>query len=311
MGTESFFCAHESDLRMLSAFSLLLRTRYGPASLLPVPSINVLLGHNSSSSSDPYTRITQQPPEVVESLADTLELRAAEAQQTLLRERVLAGTSGSVLEVGSGTGAVSRHLAKLPGIKSVVGVDPSPLLVERAQKLGGGPDYSVACGTKLPLGKESIDTAVLWTTLMHVPKIQQAEVLAEIWRVLRPGGQLVVFDNDMEGWSLTNGKFDVFKVIMEHFIHSWGVDPRLMRDLPAILSQSGFSAISPLSIHTLVDSSASSYGYRVATRAVDLYETSGKGGSALATGLRMELERRVQEENFACILSYGSVKATK
>ena len=129
--TESFSVYTESDLRMLSAFSLLLRTRYGPASLLPVPSINVLLGHNSSSSSDPYTRITQQPPEVVESLADTLELRAAEAQQTLLRERwdpqlrivqvltsrVLAGTSGSVLEVGSGTGAVSRHLAKLPGIK--------------------------------------------------------------------------------------------------------------------------------------------------------------------------------------------------
>ena len=83
-----FFAVYtESDLRMLSAFSLLLRTRYGPASLLPVPSINVLLGHNSSSSSDPYTRITQQPPEVVESLADTLELRAAEAQQTLLRER--------------------------------------------------------------------------------------------------------------------------------------------------------------------------------------------------------------------------------
>ena len=131
--TESFSVYTESDLRMLSAFSLLLRTRSssGPASLLSVPSINVLLGHNSSSSSDPYTRITQQPPEVVESLADTLELRAAEAQQTLLRERwdpqlrivqvltsrVLAGTSGSVLEVGSGTGAVSRHLAKLPGIK--------------------------------------------------------------------------------------------------------------------------------------------------------------------------------------------------
>ena len=85
-----FFAVYtESDLRMLSAFSLLLRTRSssGPASLLSVPSINVLLGHNSSSSSDPYTRITQQPPEVVESLADTLELRAAEAQQTLLRER--------------------------------------------------------------------------------------------------------------------------------------------------------------------------------------------------------------------------------
>ena len=35
-----------------------------------------------------------------------------------------------------------------------------------------------------------------------------------------------------------------------------------------------------------VDSSASSYGYRVATRAVDLYESAGKGGPALAVGLR-------------------------
>ena len=80
---------------------------------------------------------------------------------------------------------------------------------------------------------------------------------------------------------------------MDHFIHSWGVDPRLMRDLPSTLSLSGFSSVSQLSLHTLVlpvlphehhnvqyvhmelfkvDSSASSYGHRVATRAVDLYE---------------------------------------
>ena len=89
---------------------------------------------------------------------------------------------------------------------------------------------------------------------------------------------------------------------MDHFIHSWGVDSCLMRELPATLSQSGFSAVSPLSLHTLVivslalphpppqvDSSASSYGYRVATRAVDLYETAGKGGPALAVGLRWEV----------------------
>merc|ERR1711971_66505 len=305
----------DSRLKMLSALPPLLRNYsfHGSLTLMAVPSINVLCGYNSSSSSssDPYTKITEQPRDVVESLAETLELRAAEEQQTLLRKRVLAGTSGRVLEVGSGTGAVCRHLAKLPQIQSVLGVDPSPLLVERAKQLGGGPDYSVACGTKLPLVKESIDTAVLWTTLLHVPKLQQAEMLAEIWRVLRPGGQLVVFDNDMEGWSMANGKFDVFKVIMEHFIHSWGIDSRLMRELPATLSLSGFSLVSPLSLHTLVDSSASSYGYRVATRAVDLYETAGKDGSALVMGLRTELKRRVKESNFTCILSYGSVKATK
>merc|ERR1711971_1048263 len=291
----------DSRLKMLSALPLLLRNYrfHGLSSLLTVSSINCNVvferkSSSSSSSSDPYTKITEQPREVVESLAETLELRAAEEQQTLLRKRVLSGTSGRVLEVGSGTGAVCRHLAKLPQIQSVLGVDPSPLLVERAKQLGGGPDYSVACGTKLPLVKESIDTAVLWTTLLHVPKLQQAEMLAEIWRVLRP-----------------NGKFDVFKVIMEHFIHSWGVDSRLMRELPATLSLSGFSSVSPLSLHPLVDSSASSYGYRVATRAVDMYETAGKGGPDLVMGLRTELERRVKESNFTCILSYGSVKATK
>ena len=47
--------------------------------------MNVVFGRKSSS--DPYTKITEQPGEVVESLAETLELRAAEEQQTLLRER--------------------------------------------------------------------------------------------------------------------------------------------------------------------------------------------------------------------------------
>ena len=73
---------------MLSALPQLLRNSSSHASLLAVSSTNVLCGYNSSSnSSDPYTKITQQPREVVESLAETLELRAAEEQQTLLRER--------------------------------------------------------------------------------------------------------------------------------------------------------------------------------------------------------------------------------
>ena len=49
-----------------------------------------------------------------------------------------------------------------------------------------------------PAPQESIDTAVLWTTLLHVPKVQQAEVLAEVkkpcsslpWSLLRSCGFL-------------------------------------------------------------------------------------------------------------------------
>ena len=74
---------------MLSALTLLLRnySSHGPSSsLLLVSTTNVLSRYNSSSS-DPYTKITEQPREVVESLAETLELRAAEEQQTILRDR--------------------------------------------------------------------------------------------------------------------------------------------------------------------------------------------------------------------------------
>ena len=75
---------------MLSSLPLLLRNYRSLrlSSFLAVPSINVFRGYKiSTSSSDPYTKIKEQPREVVESLADTLELRAAEEQQTLLRER--------------------------------------------------------------------------------------------------------------------------------------------------------------------------------------------------------------------------------
>ena len=87
--SKDIFC-RDSDLEMLSALPLLLRNyrSHGLSSFLAVPSINVFCGYKiSTSSSDPYKKIRQQPQEVVESLADTLELRAAEEQQTLLRER--------------------------------------------------------------------------------------------------------------------------------------------------------------------------------------------------------------------------------
>ena len=74
---------------MLSALSLLLRnySSHGQSSLLSVSRTNVLCRYYSSSNSDPYTKITEQPREVVELLAETLELRAAEEQQSILRER--------------------------------------------------------------------------------------------------------------------------------------------------------------------------------------------------------------------------------
>ena len=95
---KEYFLYKTSDLKMLSAVRLSLRTNYcnGPSKLSPVSSINRVLGRNSSNSSDPYTKIAEQPKDVVESLAETLELRAAEEQQTLLRERWVRSESWEI-----------------------------------------------------------------------------------------------------------------------------------------------------------------------------------------------------------------------
>ena len=121
--------------------------------------------------------------------------------------RVLAGTYGRVLEVGSGTGAVSRHLAKLPEIQVPLFPLPqySPMLLDSARSgpqppssregteigwrsgLHGGVRHQAAPWRGHPpfpllqaAPQESVDTAVLWTTLLHVPQVQQADVLTEV-----------------------------------------------------------------------------------------------------------------------------------
>src|SRR5262245_59172442 len=88
---------------------------------------------------DVYATISTAEEGTQEMLAGILELRAADPQQ---RQMLVAYTSrlgelrdAGVLEVGSGTGAVSRFLARLPGVRRVLGVDPSPVFVERAGEL--------------------------------------------------------------------------------------------------------------------------------------------------------------------------------
>lgn len=54
-----------------------------------------------------------------------------------LDDLILPG-GGRVLEIGCGTGAIARVLAARPGVGEVVGVDPSPVFLDRARQLAAG-----------------------------------------------------------------------------------------------------------------------------------------------------------------------------
>ena len=58
---------------------------------------------------------------------------------------------------------------------------------------------------------------------------------------------------------------------MDHFPHAWGADIFLMRNLPAVLHRAGFARTQPVQLQTIVDTDRQSYGFNVATRAVDIY----------------------------------------
>jgi ArsR family transcriptional regulator len=98
-----------------------------------------------------------------------------------------------VADLGCGTGNASELLAPL--VKRVIAVDQSgPMLSAAKRRLGGVKNVEFVEGelTKLPLKDASVDVAVCVLVLHHVEK--PGDALAEMRRIVRPGGQALVVD---------------------------------------------------------------------------------------------------------------------
>lgn len=94
-----------------------------------------------------------------------------------------------VLDVGCGFGWFTRA-ALDGGADSVVGVEPTERSLATARRHLSDPRCSlvVAEAGSLPFDDGSFDTVAMWEVLEHVPAGTEPEVLAEVARVLRPGG---------------------------------------------------------------------------------------------------------------------------
>ena len=97
------------------------------------------------------------------------------------------------LDCGCGTGAFTRRLRKFD--LDLLGIDVSPGSIRSAQERSTGEDYRVGDITHLELPDQSADVAVFSCVLHHCPESQlRKTILAEAFRVLRPGGRVFAFD---------------------------------------------------------------------------------------------------------------------
>ncbi len=128
--------------------------------------------------------------ETAEAIADLQDRRAPATEQQVLR--LLQLDAGErALDVGTGAGAIALALA--PYVREVVGVDVVPeLLAEARKRAPENAEFIEGDAYALPFGPDSFDLVATARTLHHVDRPEL--VIAEMGRVLRPAGTMLVVD---------------------------------------------------------------------------------------------------------------------
>jgi ubiquinone/menaquinone biosynthesis C-methylase UbiE len=154
----------------------------------------------------------------------------------------------SVLDIGTGPGLLAVEMAAVVGPTGrVSGADPSDDMLALARgrevPVGSAPiQYDRGSAERLPYPDASFDVAVSTQVLEYVVDLPAA--LAQLYRVLRPGGRVLVVDTDWDSIVWHSG--DTAR--MERVLLAWEqhlADPRLPRTLTGALRRAGLKSSTP------------------------------------------------------------------
>jgi ubiquinone/menaquinone biosynthesis C-methylase UbiE len=153
------------------------------------------------------------------------------------REKVVPMASGTVLEIGIGTG-LNLPYYNAQKVQRLIGLDPSEeswvLAADRAKNLDFEVEFVGLPGEQIPLDDDSVDTVMVTYSLCTIP--DPVAALKGMARVLRPGGKLVFCEHGIApdaGVRKWQRRINPLWMKIAGGCH-------LNRDIPALLDEGGF-----------------------------------------------------------------------
>ena len=264
--------------------------------------------------SDPFMDVDSASAEMIEIIAAALETRATDPSMLPVIDAYLNALTvpggGLIVDIGSGTGGITRRIADHFPRASVVGLEPSAALTKKAIDLTGDRpnlSFSVGDGAKLSLKDGCADISILHTVLSHVP--DPAQLIAEATRILRPGGTLVICDADFSKAAMGNVPGDPLGSCAEAFVAGSVTDGWLTGRLRPLVDKMGLS-VTHFSVLNRVITSGMGGMVWVRMSCARLV-AEGVIGQPLADALEAEYLRRSEAGTLYCFLPFATLMATK
>jgi len=263
--------------------------------------------------------VNEQDGATLERFIERLEFRARDPTFTAYRDAYLElvdpSRTAAVLDLGCGTGVVTRAIAAPDGFAgTVTGIDQSPKFIAAAERLaaddglGDRAEFVVGDAHALDFPDASFDFVVAHTLVSHVR--DPLTVLAEAARVSRPGGSVAVFDGDYPSLSF-GGEDPQLNQTMERAVQSIIMSsPRVMRDLPRLLPKAGLRLLATQA-HVYAEAGSGSFMLNLAETYGPLAASTGLVPAADVDAWLADQRRSAQDGTFFAACNYYAYVAQR